>query len=147
MRIREFIYAAGLLAVATVPGCGRSIEGTAVAADSATTNSRSTEGTWIGSYHCAQGATGLTLTVESSGRAEFEFYPLPENPTVSSGRFAMRWQTESTHLVFRQSSWIDRPGSYRMVDLVADRADDSTILTGKVIGDGCSTFWLSRDLT
>ncbi|MFJ2668750.1 hypothetical protein ACIO14_30825 [Nocardia fluminea] len=147
MRVREFVYAAGLFTVVAVPGCGHSIEGTAVAADGAANNSRSTEGTWIGSYHCAQGATGLTLTVQSSGRAEFEFYPLPENPTVPTGRFAMQWQTEPGHLVFRQSSWIDRPGSYRMVDLIADRTDNPAILSGTVTGEGCSTFWLSRDRT
>lgn len=147
MRMREFVYAAGLFVVATMLGCGRSIEGTAIATDPDATKAKALEGTWTGSYTCAQGATGLTLTVRSPDRAEFEFYPLPENPTVPNGRFAMQWHTEPTRFVFRQTSWIDRPGSYRMVDLIADRTDSATTLTGIVTGEGCTTFWLSRDLT
>ncbi|MFF2087454.1 hypothetical protein ACFVVM_27080 [Nocardia sp. NPDC058176] len=146
MRIREFLCAAGIFAVA---GCGHAVEGIAVPADDrgVLNDWRSPAGTWVGSYQCAQGATGLTLTVQPQVMAEFEFYPLPENPAVPSGRFTMRWQVESGRIVFRQSSWIDRPGSYLMVDLVVERTESPTTLSGKVIADGCTTFSLTKDAT
>ncbi|WP_336086140.1 hypothetical protein [Nocardia sp. SSK8] len=150
MRTRELVYATGLCVVMAVSACGHSVEGSAVAAETTSTvanNWKSPQGTWIGTYECSQGTTGLTLTVQSEIRAEFDFYPTPDNPTVPSGRFSMRWRVDSGRLEFRQSAWIDRPGSYVMVDLVADRTDSTTTLTGKVIGGGCTTFQLSRDVS
>ncbi|MFE1596855.1 hypothetical protein [Nocardia sp. NPDC058705] len=134
---------------ATLTGCADTSVGTAVAADrpGLLDDLRSLAGTWIGSYQCAQGATGLTLTVQPKTKAEFAFYPLPENPTVASGTFTMNWQAESDRIVFRKSSWIDRPGSYVMVDLIADHTGSTTTLTGTVVGAGCTTFWLQRDVT
>lgn len=150
MRIRAVVYATSLSVVMAVSACGHTIDGSAVAAEANTTvanNWKSPQGTWIGTYECSQGTTGLTLTVQSEAHAEFDFYALPENPAVLSGRFHMRWQVESGRLVFRQSAWIDRPGSYVMVDLVADRTDSTTTLSGQVIGGGCTTFQLSRDVS
>ncbi|MFE3545546.1 hypothetical protein ACFXK0_21495 [Nocardia sp. NPDC059177] len=149
MGIRELVYVAGLCVVMAVPACSHAVEGSAVAAETSTVTNdwKSPQGTWIGTYECSQGTTGLTLTVQSSVQAEFAFYPTPDNPTVRSGSFRMQWRVESGRLVFRQTTWIDRPGSYVMVDLVADRTESTTTLSGKVIGDGCTTFQLTRDVS
>lgn len=144
MAVRQFIVMAAVLAV---PGCGQSVSGTAIAADSSVSSAVDQQppaGTWVGSYDCAQGATGLTLTVQSSGRAEFAFYPLPGNPRAASGRFEMRSSFESDRLVFRQMRWIEQPGSYVMVDLIATH-HDATVMSGEVVANGCTTFRLSRD--
>ncbi|MFC6013017.1 hypothetical protein [Nocardia lasii] len=125
------------------------MNGTAVAAthQDPRTDQHSLTGTWIGSYQCAQGTTGLTLTVHPNTQADFTFYPLPENPTVASGTFTMTWQAEPARILFRQSTWTTRPASYLMVDLIADRTESTTVLSGTVIGTGCTTFWLKRDVT
>ncbi len=150
MRIREFVVVAALFAVVATPGCARRVEGTAVAADNrgagTSVDPRSPAGTWIGSYTCAQGETGLVLTVAPTSSAEFAFHPLPNNPGPASGRFTMHWSFESDRLAFRQKYWNERPGSYIMVDLIADH-HDATVMTGQVVGTGCTTFRLSRDLT
>ncbi|MFD4431774.1 hypothetical protein [Nocardia sp. NPDC058497] len=131
-------------------GCTSTVPGTAVSAEIDGANpAPSVElsaitGTWVGSYTCNQGTTGLTLTVQPSGRTEFAFYPLPTNPKAMSGRFEMRATTDSGRLEFQQVRWIERPGAYLMVDLQPTRHDD-TVLSGNVRADGCSTFSVSRN--
>ena len=50
-------------------------------------------GAWKGAYGCAQGVTGLTLTIEPEVdgvvSATYEFYAVPENPGVPNGSFRM----------------------------------------------------------
>lgn len=144
--MQDLIGVVALVAVLAVPACGRTIEGRAVAGDTSVRNEwRSPVGTWVGSYVCAQGKTGLTLTVEDQVLAEFEFYPLVGGAPAAAGRFRMFWQVESGRITFRQNSWIDRPGSYVMVDLVADLSADAMTMSGRVIGTGCTTFTVSRN--
>ncbi len=100
-------------------------------------------GEWVGSYTCAQGDTGLTLTVDAAGRTEFSFYALPGNVAAKPGRFEMRAKVTGKSVEFTQVRWIQQPGGYQMVDLVAtERAADS--MRGNVFGTGCTTFQVVR---
>ncbi|WP_432908699.1 hypothetical protein [Nocardia sp. CA-290969] len=101
-------------------------------------------GEWAGSYTCAQGDTGLTLTVESSGRSIFEFHPLGADNAAESGSFEMLATADGDQVEFDQVRWIEHPTGYLMVDLVATDITGDT-MRGNVDGAGCTTFRVSRD--
>ncbi len=111
-------------------------------------------GTWRGRYICAQGATGLTLTIRSSGEglvtASFSFYPLPENGLAASGEFGMRGTVsaeDADHLRLAARGWVKRPFGYVTVDLDGRYDGRSGEYAGTVDGPGCSSFVLRRDMT
>lgn len=95
-------------------------------------------GVWRGSYTCAQGLTGLTLTLRagaSSGALEgsFSFYALPQNPNVPSGEYLMRGTQTGSHVQLSGEQWITRPESYMMVGLTGDVSGGSpATFTGQV---------------
>ena len=103
-------------------------------------------GTWLGSYTCAQGLTGLTLTIASTATgalsATFSFYSLPGNPSVPAGSFAMKGQAGRDSLSLTQDHWLQQPPRYAMVDLVGTL--QGTTLSGIIFGGGCSTFTVER---
>lgn len=106
---------------------------------------------WQGSYHCAQGPTGLTLTTEiaASGqvRALFEFYDVTQNPSVPRGCFEMSGTIDpSLHLALVPGKWRLRPSNYVPVALdgILTGSDG---LNGTIIGPGCTTFSLHRVTT
>ncbi|QLY29959.1 hypothetical protein [Nocardia huaxiensis] len=147
-----------------VAGCGKTVDGLAQP-DPAAINARSgspttgstvegpvplaqLEGTWIGTYICAQGETALTLTIEravnSTARTVFAFGPTTGNPTVPNGSFDMDTRYVDRQLHFTQRSWIERPGNYLMIDLAADAVAEGSI-SGKVVATaGCTTFSVTR---
>jgi hypothetical protein len=55
---------------------------------------------WQGEYECAQGVTGLTLTLDigqgGQVRGLFDFYPVAENPAVPHGCFQMSGSLDGT---------------------------------------------------
>jgi hypothetical protein len=108
-------------------------------------------GTWRGVYECAQGITGLdlTITVHPSRRvtAIFSFYAVPKNPDVPSGEFVMTGEfgPSSAHLLLHAGSWTTQPLFYVTVDLDGDFRIDPDEYRGKVLGPGCSVFRLRRD--
>ncbi|MEV3964731.1 hypothetical protein AB0M34_28230 [Nocardia sp. NPDC050193] len=129
-------------AVIPLSGCAQSVSGSAVAADvttSASPDLARITGVWVGSYTCAQGETGLKLTVEATGRTVFAFYPLPAHPGAETGSYEMRAAYDGDRVEFEQVRWIDRPKDYGMVDLTATQVKPST-MTGKVEANGCTTF-------
>ncbi len=111
---------------------------------------------WEGSYDCAQGRTGLTLTLEeatleqvgSPGQvaALFNFYAVPENPRVPTGCFEMSGLLDRrTRLVdLRAGRWLLRPFTYVAVDMRGTFDADFTRLTGHIAGPGCTGFVLRR---
>ncbi len=99
-------------------------------------------GEWVGSYTCAQGETGLTLTVEPDGRTEFAFYPLVTNGAARPGRFEMRATANGANVTFTRVRWLDRPPGYEMVDLVATERTQRLMR-----GSGCGTFRVDRLLS
>ena len=109
-------------------------------------------GTWSGRYVCAQGTTGLALTIQrgeaNAVMARFSFYPLPENPQAASGQFMMRGRVDAAdpdrlHLVAGQ--WLQRPAGYVTVDLDGRFKSESGDYAGRVDGIGCSRFVVRRD--
>ena len=106
---------------------------------------------WEGSYDCAQGRTGLTLTLEEAGSpgqvaALFNFYAVPENPRVPVGCFEMSGLLDRrTRLLdLRAGRWLLRPFTYVAVDMRGTFNADFTRLTGRIAGPGCTGFGLRR---
>ncbi|SDR26476.1 hypothetical protein SAMN05444161_2473 [Rhizobiales bacterium GAS191] len=110
------------------------------------------QGVWRGRYVCAQGTTGLTLTVRPSGAndviAVFSFYAIADNPHVPSGQFRMFGQlgSKAGHLTLVARSWTHRPPFYVMVGLDGDYDPVSGQYKGLVDGPGCTSFVVQRDL-
>jgi hypothetical protein len=108
-------------------------------------------GEWVGSYACAQGWTGLHLTIKAKAdgnlAAIFSFGALPSNPGVPSGRFQMNgtFDPKLEHLVLSPAEWISQPAGYMTVGLDGTLDCSATRLKGTVTnGFLCSTFTLSR---
>jgi hypothetical protein len=95
-------------------------------------------GTWRGAYTCAQGVTGLTLTLETGPEgvtALFDFYAVPENPQVPSGRFKMAGYYDSIArvLVLQPLEWIVQPPGYLTVGLRAHVDLEWGVMLGSMI--------------
>jgi uncharacterized protein with FMN-binding domain len=134
----------------------------AAQANSARTTSRSSpqvevlNGTWEGTYSCAQGLTNLKLVIQANSANEidavFMFSPHPQNPQVPSGRFRMAGNLEISNskdipdlLDLKGTTWINRPAGYMLVDLRGDVSASKNQITGNVLAvPGCSTFDLVK---
>lgn len=108
-------------------------------------------GTWFGTYACAQGLTGLVLTLEEQSdrqvTAVFEFHAIPENPRLPTGRFTMRGAVDpSRRLRLRAGRWLAQPENWVTVDLDGHISLDGMRYSGRVAGPGgsCTTFALQR---
>ena len=110
-------------------------------------------GNWQGTYVCAQGKTGLTLTIDrQDGRTfsgVFQFYPVRDNITVPEGCFAVSGRIGSGGAVdIVGATWIKRPAGYITVDLHGRVGQGGTNLSGTVAtpgyGDLCTRFDLTR---
>lgn len=136
--MRSRLLAWMLIASTTLVGCSSALH----------PDSRFLTGTWTGTFTCSQGLTGVTLvmmgTVFGTVGATFDFFPLPENPGVPSGRFAMNGAYLGTgvlELDADESDWIRKPAGYRTVDLTGVVSGDASSYSGTVIGSaGCTSF-------
>lgn len=110
----------------------------------------SVAGQWTGKYVCGQGITSLELdVVEAKGgrlKATFHFGPLPENPDVPKGAYAMTgvFNSASRRIELRGDKWMKQPLGYFMVDLEGALAKSGDRLTGQIPFAGCSWFELIR---
>ncbi|CAI7980002.1 conserved exported hypothetical protein [Frankia sp. Hr75.2] len=108
------------------------------------------DGTWRGSYTCAQGATGLSLRIAGTDPAAltavFDFYPLPENPAVPRGSFTMTGSVQGGRILLAGHEWVSRPAGYEMVNLTGTpRAGTPDRIEGDVDGvGGCTGFSVER---
>jgi hypothetical protein len=129
-----------------------SLDATSPASSGTLNSTREWQGVWRGRYDCAQGSTGLTLTVKATGVnavvAIFSFYAIADNPHVPSGQFRMFGQLEggAGHLTLVPRAWMRRPPFYVMVGLDGDYDPVSGQYKGQVDGPGCTTFIVQRDL-
>ena len=104
-------------------------------------------GTWVGTYTCAQGLTGLRLVIQPGGggklAAVFNFYAAPVNPSVPSGSFTMTGFVDPAGVFLNQGHWISQPPGWNMVSLAGGlpTAGGKTF-TGSVFG--CSSFALTK---
>lgn len=109
-------------------------------------------GRWQGTYYCAQGLTGVTLTIrgdDKNAEALFHFYPVPQNPTVPTGCYTMMGYvdpaTDTVHLDSDdKTDWILRPTGYVTVNFRGRFSDGRQRITGRVEGPACSTFTMRR---
>lgn len=113
-------------------------------------------GNWQGTYTCAQGKTGLTLTIDrqdgSTFSGVFQFYPVRENITVPEGCFTVSGRLRSGGaLDIIGAKWIKRPDGYITVDLHGRVGQGGTNMSGTVETPGygklCSRFDLTRTTT
>ena len=108
-------------------------------------------GEWHGKYICTQGVTALKLSIAEGpkGRitATFRFGPLPENPEVPRGLYAMEgsYEVKTRRLRLKGTQWIDASSGYSMVDLDGNMDAPGQRLSGKVPFPGCTRFELERD--
>jgi len=116
----------------------------------AASDDASLSGVWEGTYECAQGPTGLRLTVDDRDNgvvgASFEYFPEAGNPDVATGSYTMTGSSADGALALEGQEWLEQGGDYSMVGLQADvdGRSDTEALEGTVVGDGCSTFSLDR---
>lgn len=141
MARRRWLAAASLLLVI----------GAAAPAGAQSTPARSVLGPWVGTYVCAQGLTGLTLSITdatpTNARALFHFYADPRNPRVPTGCFSMTgtYDPGSGRLQLKGKDWLLRPGGYRVVHFDGQVDAEGRRFSGTVSGaPACKQFDLGR---
>jgi hypothetical protein len=105
---------------------------------------------WEGRYVCAQGVTGLVVTIDPIGAEEvaatFRFFAVAENPSVPSGSYTMRGVlsagTGAVQLV--PERWIQRPPGYVMVGMTGLFDLRSGVMQGRIDAPSCGPFELRR---
>jgi hypothetical protein len=122
-------------------------------------------GTWKGTYTCAQGLTGMTLTIaQSQGQSQSEsqtsngginavldFYAVPSNPSVPSGSGTLQGTYTAGNLTLTWQAFTGTPpGGYVGIDLKGSLSGSGSAqtLSGSVTplsgGNACTTFSLTR---
>jgi hypothetical protein len=85
-------------------------------------------GKWKGTYACAQGLSGLTLTIKPGKTvdttmhtltATFAFYPVAANPKVPSGSYSMNGYYFPGGIDLLPGQWISKPSFYGTYAVVA----------------------------
>jgi hypothetical protein len=85
-------------------------------------------GKWKGTYACAQGLSGLTLTIKPGKTvdttmhtltATFAFYPVAANPKVPSGSYSMTGYYFPGGIDLLPGQWISQPSFYGTYAVVA----------------------------
>lgn len=123
-----------------------------VYAQSSTNELETFLGTYRGSYYANQGHTGLTLKVyKESGKykAEFDFYSVPDNPSVPSGKYVcdISYNMSSNKYYVKGVKWLEKPETYEFVDLEGEY--NSNIYAGIVystIDSTTFTFNLTKQV-
>ena len=106
-------------------------------------------GSWVGTYTCGQGPTGLRLDIQAasggSATATFTFYALQSNPNVPAGKFTMTGTYSATGITLSPGHWLIQPANYEMVTLDGGPLTDSgNTLSGTVTTPPCTTFTVTK---
>lgn len=109
-------------------------------------------GYWRGTYDCAQGLTGINLTIRqgvgTAVEAVFHFYAVPQNPGVPTGCFKMSGRLDPNTREFvlesDESRWLVRPPDYVVVNFHGILGRNGRSMRGRVEGPGCTQFGLRR---
>ena len=80
------------------------------------------EGTWVGTYSCRQGITGLQLQLKAFYQEQlagvFSFFPVSSNPNVPYGSFNVNAMLRKDgKLIDRHGNWIQEPAGFSAVNL------------------------------
>ena len=110
---------------------------------------KSLHGKWVGKYTCAQGVTGLTLTIADSPdgglSGTFDFYPLPGGQVFQEGSYSGTMTAGPDNAFeFTPQKWISQPLGFSEVALSGRYFEGTQQLQGRVTAAGCSSFELSR---
>lgn len=108
---------------------------------------------WRGQYLCAQGPTGMFLTLQLGAEGEvhaiFDFQALPDHPGPATGSYAMVGTVTALddgrlRVDLVPDRWLVAPPHYEMVGLTAisDRARQQ--LTGRIEHPACGELSLER---
>lgn len=107
-------------------------------------------GKWRGRYLCGQGFTGVTLTIKQIKTdviAEFELYPLPENPNVPKGvaLFQGSFDQTSRQMVLKGVKWLKQsaPG-WTIVDFSGEFDFQLRSFSGRKLNPRCGNIDLVR---
>lgn len=109
-------------------------------------------GEWNGYYTCAQGKTGLTLSIthdlaDDALESIFSFFPHADNPEVPNGRFEMFgvYDSDSAGVTLTAGEWVEDPGGFATVDLSGRYDPNTDSISGETIGSGCTRFMVLRN--
>jgi hypothetical protein len=109
-------------------------------------------GTWEGTYICAQGLTKMRLIIKAQSMtnidAIFIFSAHASNPTIPSGSFRMKGRYTNFNLVdvpdtleLKAINWISRPSGYMTIDLQGNILPSEKRIIGNVLNaPSCSNF-------
>lgn len=109
-------------------------------------------GTYRGSYYANQGHTGLTLKVyKESGeyKAEFNFYSVPDNPSVPSGKYVcdISYNASSNNYYVKGVKWLEKPRTYEFVNLEGECNNNTYAgIVYSTIDSGTFTFNLTKQV-
>ncbi|GIJ44193.1 hypothetical protein Val02_10790 [Virgisporangium aliadipatigenens] len=110
---------------------------------------RALAGTWVGSYRCRQGRTGITIVitpvVNGRFRATSKFYAVPDNPGVPSGETVMVGVRSATTVMLAGERWITRPSGWTWVDMVFELSEPAPRhLEGRMADEECGAIVLDK---
>ena len=111
---------------------------------------KSLSGSWVGKYTCAQGVTGLTLTIAESADGGlsgiFDFYPVLGSSRFPEGSYSGAVTAgPDGSFEFEPQRWISQPPGFTAVALSGHYLADAQRIKGQVTGaTGCTLFDLSR---
>ncbi|NEP58541.1 MAG: hypothetical protein F6K31_16245 [Symploca sp. SIO2G7] len=129
-----------------------------VRAQSTSSQASFLNGTWVGTFTCAQGLTKLRLDIEAKSPTDisaiFSFSEYPLNPGVPSGSFRMRGSLNpfnlpyaSGELQLQATTWIDQPKGWSSLDLRGNASSSDQMIVGGLLKRGCSTFRVFKEGT
>jgi hypothetical protein len=118
---------------------------------SAETSKTKTQHTkWQGTYTCAQGRTGVNLTLDETCdgskctvAAIFEFGAVKENPGVPHGSFRLTGESDGKHYTLRPDAWIEQPPGWMMVGVTATKDEAHHTLSGRMEHWSCGEINLT----
>jgi hypothetical protein len=104
-------------------------------------------GNWVGSYICAQGTTGGTLSITRVNGEHFEgsfaFYPTERNPTVPRGKYAVYgdYDAETQRILINPGKWIQHPKDFYNTIIIGSFDANAQTFSGYFQGiTGCTSF-------
>lgn len=96
-------------------------------------------GEWIGTYTCAQGNTGIILSIQENGsklNATFDFFGLPTNPDVPVGSYTLEGIFDSSgNIDLEPVRWINQPTGWSMEGFEARLNPVTGTLDGNICGN------------
>ncbi len=108
------------------------------------------EGTWMGSYTCRQGETGMRMRIQlqtdSSFVGTFEFFPICTNFSshVEIGKYYFTGKFNSSKSIsFDFNYWILKPDGWTYVNKIGALIDTES-LSGKVLDEDCGEFFMKK---